>query len=185
LSRRAGVLLGALLLWGAGGAALADQRDPGLDPLFAQLAVAPDPAAAEPVAGEIWRIWGSTADPASAALLARGELAMSEGDGRTAAAAFDLLVTREPDFAEGWNKRATLRYLMGDHAGSVADIRRTLALEPRHFGALSGLALILADQDRPAQALQWLRAALALYPLMPGGRARLEALEERTGGDPT
>ena len=176
-----------LLMSGAGGAAvtLADQNDPRLGPLFMQLKAAPDAAAAKPVEAEIWRIWGETANPDSAALFARGVAAMNLGDGRTARAAFDLLVTREPDFAEGWNKRATLLYLLGDDDGSVADIQRTLALEPRHFGALSGLSLIFQRQNRPAQALQSLEAALAVNPLLPGGRARAKELKELTAGDPT
>jgi tetratricopeptide (TPR) repeat protein len=110
---------------------------------------------------------------------------MNLGDGRTARAAFDLLVMREPGFAEAWNKRATLRYLLGDDEGSIADIRHTLVLEPRHFGALSGLALIYARQERPAQALQSLEAALQIHPFLPGGRERKRELEERVAGDPT
>ena len=175
------ILLGLLLLAGSDPSALADQNDPRLGPLFAQLAAAPDEAAAKPVEAEIWQIWGETANADSAALYARGVAAMNLGDGRTARAAFDLLVTREPEFAEAWNKRATLLYLLGDDDGSVADIRRTLALEPRHFGALSGLALILVRQERPAQALQSLEAALAVHPYLHGGRARADELKEADG----
>jgi Flp pilus assembly protein TadD len=129
--RSAGLIL--LLLGGAGHAVLADQRDPALEPLFAKLATAPDVAASASVAAEIWRIWGTTLDSDSAVLFARGVAAMNQGNGRTAGAAFDLLVASEPEFAEGWNKRATLRYLLGDDVGSVSYIQRTLALEPRHF----------------------------------------------------
>ena len=110
---------------------------------------------------------------------------MSEGDGPTALAAFDLLVTREPEFAEAWNKRATLLYLEGDDAGSIADIRRTLALEPRHFGALSGLALIYSRTQHPADAVHSLKAALAIHPNLAGGRERLEELRREAAGDPT
>ena len=99
---------------------------------------------------------------------------MAAGDARTAGAAFDLLVQLQPRFAEAWNKRATLRYLIGDDEGSIADIRQTLALEPRHFGALSGLALILERQDRPGEAARSLKAAFAIRPL-PTGRARPSA----------
>ena len=95
------------------------------------------------------------------------------GDLRTARAAFDLLVQRQPNFAEAWNKRATLLYLMGDDAGSIADIGRTLALEPRHFGALSGLGLIDARNDRPEQALRSFEAALAIHPFLPGAKASI------------
>jgi tetratricopeptide (TPR) repeat protein len=173
------------LFAGSNSSALADQNDPRLGPLFERLAAVADEAAAKPVEAEIWRIWGETVNADNAALYARGITAMSLGDSDTARAAFDLLVTREPEFAEAGNKRATLLYLLGDDEGSVADIRRTLLLEPRHFGALSGLALILVRQERPAQALRSLEAALAVHPFLAGGRARAEELREQTAGDPT
>jgi Tfp pilus assembly protein PilF len=179
-------LLGAALCAALAAAPVsADQRDPRLDDLFVRLKAAPDAAAAAPVAAEIWRIWGETPDETNAALLARGVQAMNRGDPATAGAAFDLLLVRAPEFAEAWNKRATLRYLQDDDVGSASDIRRTLALEPRHFGALSGLALILERQDRPAAALESLKAALEINPFLPGGRERLDALTERAAGDPT
>jgi tetratricopeptide (TPR) repeat protein len=181
------VRLGAgLLLWACAAAvAWADQADPRLGPLFNRLRAAADEAAGKPVEAEIWRIWGETADPDSASLYARGVAAMNRGDGRAALAAFDLLVAREPGFAEAWNKRATLLYLLGDDEGSIANIRRTLALEPRHFGALSGLALIRARQGRPGEAARSLEAALAIHPSLPGGRARLRDLEEAAASEPT
>ena len=77
---------------------------------------------------------------------------MQAGDYRLALAAFDDLVERNPGFAEAWNKRATLHYLMGNDEASVADIVETLELEPRHFGALSGLALIYERNGQPAAA---------------------------------
>jgi tetratricopeptide (TPR) repeat protein len=174
-----------LLAVGLAQPALADQTDPRLGPLFEQLRSAPDEDSAKPVEIEIWRLWAETTDADSASLYARGVAAMNLGDGRTARAAFDLLVIREPGFAEAWNKRATLLYLLGDYEGSIADIRSTLVLEPRHFGALSGLALIYARQQRPAQALQSLEAALQIHPFLPGGRERKRELEERVAGDPT
>ena len=170
----------------AGGpAALADQTDARLPALFAQLQAAPDPAAAEAVAARIWVIWSETADPDAVALLQRGESAMTAGDLNTAQAAFDLLVVRAPGFAEAWNKRATLRYLQGDDPGSVADIRRTLVLEPRHFGALSGLGLIEARNGRPELALRSFEAALAIHPFLSGAKANIDALREQLKGEPT
>lgn len=166
-------------------AAQADQTDPRLGPLFDQLKSAPDAVAAGTIEIEIWRLWSTTPDPDSEALLVRGSAAMGAGDMRTARAALDLLVTREPTFAEAWNKRATLLYLIGDDDGSMADVRRTLALEPRHFGALSGLGLINARHERPETALHSFEAALAIHPFLPGARANVEALREQLKGDPT
>jgi tetratricopeptide (TPR) repeat protein len=183
---RATVLLLLLLVGIVGGPAVrADQTDARLGPLFERLKAAADAAAARPVELEIWRIWGEVDDPDSRSLLARGTAAMNAGDARTARAAFDLLVAREPGFAEGWNKRATLLYLVGDDPGSIADIRRVLALEPRHFGALSGLGLIYTRQDRPEDALRSFEAALAIHPFLSGARANVEALRERIRGEPT
>ena len=183
LTAMRGAWLPGLLLMAT--AAQADQTDPRLGPLFDQLKAAPDAAAAGTIEIQIWRLWSTTPDPDSEALLVRGSAAMGAGDMRTARAALDLLVTREPTFAEAWNKRATLLYLIGDDDGSVADVRRTLALEPRHFGALSGLGLINARHERPEAALHSFEAALAIHPFLPGAQANVEALREQLKGDPT
>lgn len=146
---------------------LADQNDPRLDPLFAQLKESSDTDAAHAIEQTIWHIW-STAPSAGANLMLReGVRFMNEGKHEKALADFDAVVELEPDFAEGWNKRATVRYLMGDYDGSVADIQRTLALEERHFGALSGLGLIYDALDEKKAALDAFRAALAINPHMP------------------
>lgn len=166
-------------------AAAADQADPRLGELFARLRAAGSASDAVAMETEIWRIWGEITDPDAQALYARGTAAMAAGDGRTASAAFDLLIQLQPRFAEAWNKRATLRYLVGDDDGSIADIRRTLVLEPRHFGALSGLALILDRQGRPDEAAQSLKAALAINPFLPSGQKRLQLLERKAAGEPT
>ncbi|MGD9509930.1 MAG: tetratricopeptide repeat protein [Geminicoccaceae bacterium] len=166
-------------------AAAADQTDPRLDGLFARLRTAGNASDAVAIEAEIWRIWGEITDPDAQALYARGTAAMAAGDVRTASAAFDLLVQLQPGFAEAWNKRATLRYLAGDDDGSIADIRQTLVLEPRHFGALSGLALILDRQGDPDEAAQSLKAALAIDPFLPNGQKRLQLLERKAAGEPT
>ena len=164
---------------------LADQKDPRLEPLFAQLKAAPDETAAGLVAEGIWRIWAETADPQSGELYARGVVAMDAGDTRTALAAFDLLVEREPDFAEAWNKRATVRFMVGDDTGSLADIARTLVLEPRHFGALAGLALIHVRLGEPEKALDIYQRTLAIHPFLLGARVNIPALRDQLKGDPT
>jgi tetratricopeptide (TPR) repeat protein len=165
--------------------ARADQSDPRLGPLFERLKSAPDAAAARTIELEIWQIWGTTADEQNRILFERGVFAMNAGDFRTARAAFDLLVAKVPDFAEAWNKRATLFYLTGDDAASIADIGRTLALEPRHFGALSGLGLIYTREGMPERALRSFEAALAIHPFLPGARASIEQLRKQLKGDPT
>ena len=96
---------------------------------------------------------------------------------------FNTVIEMRPDFAEGWNKRATLYYLVGEFERSIADVERTLALEPRHFGALSGLGLINMALERPVEALAAFEAALAVHPHMPNAKRmikQLRAIVERS-----
>ncbi|MEQ8394810.1 tetratricopeptide repeat protein [Thalassobaculum sp.] len=114
--------------------------------------------------------------------MARGLRAMREADHATALAAFDTAVRLAPEFAEAWNKRATVHFLRGDYTRSIADVRRTLALEPRHFGALSGLGMINLRLDRKEDALRAFEAALDLHPYLPV-RFEIEALREAVAGE--
>jgi tetratricopeptide (TPR) repeat protein len=162
----------------------ADQRDPRLDALFDRLRTASDVAAAETVEAQIWEVWSEAPDPGSAALLAAGTAAMGQRAWPRALQLFDVLVAGQPEFAEAWNKRATLLYLMGEHARSVADIQKTLALEPRHFGALSGLGLIFMATGDPDAALRSFEAVLAIYPLSRSARQQVETLRQQVEGEP-
>lgn len=188
-SRRLPTLLAAAALAVAAGLlppagpARARQDDPRLEALFARLKAAGSAAEAEPVEKEIWSVWGEAGEPAGDALMARGSEALARRDHLAAREAFDELVRRAPDFAEGWNKRATLHFVAGDYRASVEDIRRTLALEPRHFGALSGLGLIYLAIDRPEAAARSFEAALAVHPHLPGARAHVEMLKAKAAGE--
>jgi tetratricopeptide (TPR) repeat protein len=185
MARRRAVLAAGLAVPAIAHAARADQTDPRLDPLFERLAAARDAAEARLVEQAIWMIWHEIDEAVSAQLLELGAVAMANGEVAAARDAFDRLIERSPGFAEGWNKRATLLWLTGDHAGSVRDIQRTLALEPRHFGALSGLGLILMAEDAVPAAIRAFEAGLRLHPFLPGARQHLEQLRARRGGDPT
>jgi tetratricopeptide (TPR) repeat protein len=147
--------------------ASADQRDPALDLLFAQLKSA-DAVRGRGIEERIWTIWSVHPDRVVASLLDEGSSLMSQRRWPDALDRFDQLVRRVPDFAEGWNKRATVAFLMGDLESSVRDIQRTLILEPRHFGALAGLGQIYLRLDQPPAALRAFEAALAINPNMPG-----------------
>ena len=162
----------------------ADQRDPRLDALFDELQSTASAIAARAATTEIWAIWQEVDDPAAARALQRGMRALRLGALDRAEAAFDRAIAARADFAEAWNQRATVRFLDGDLAGSIADIRATLALEPRHFGALSGLGMIYDRLDEPARALESFGAALAVNPHLDGVRERVEALERRLDGAP-
>lgn len=164
------------------GAAGAAGRDPNLDALFDLLKKATTMAEAQSVEGAIWTRWMQSGDTAADTLMQLGVAAMNAGDLAAAATAFDSLVKAAPDFAEAWNKRATVEYLVGDYTASVADIERTLVLEPRHFGALSGLGLIYAHLGQEQAAVRAFTAALKINPHLPGASAYIEAIREKAAG---
>jgi tetratricopeptide (TPR) repeat protein len=95
---------------------------------------------------------------------------------------FTALIDHAPDFAEGWNARATAYYQAGEFGPSVADIGHVLTLNPRHFGALAGLGAIFEELERPEQALEVYRAALAIHPQQPGVLEAVERLQALTQG---
>ena len=175
----------ALALVGmAADAARSDQRDPRLDPLFARLQITPSDAEAHALEQRIWRIWSEAADAKLDLLMEEGVVAMAERRLPAALERFDRMVEQAPDFAEGWNKRATVHYLLGDYRASVSDIQRTLGLEPRHFGALSGLGLIYDALEQPEGALRSFEAAVAINPHLDSAKARIEQLRRELGGSP-
>ncbi len=170
----------ALVLALATGAAGADQTDGRLDGLFESLHKTEDSDEGQRITRQIWEIWYEVADEQSRELLLRGETLMQRGRHDEALAAFDRIVERDPQFAEGWNRRATVLYLLGEMQASVADIKRTLALEPRHFGALSGLGLIYLHGEQWGDALKAFRNALEINPHLPGARSNIEFIERQS-----
>ncbi len=161
---------------------VAAQDDARLDDLFAELKSTADMAEAQEIEQVIWRVWLDSGDDKINAIMAQGVRAMTFRNHAAALGAFNEIVRLAPDFAEGWNKRATLHYLLGDYVASVADIERTLALEPRHFGALSGLGLVRLAQDKEEDALQAFEAALDVHPHLPGADSHIKDLRERVKG---
>jgi len=164
-----------------GGLAVADQKDPRLSSLFEGLAAAKTGLEAEPIEDRIWQLWVASDDDAVDGAMAAGIQAMNSGDGAGALGAFNEAIAANPDFAEAWNKRATLYYLLRRYAESVADIERTLELEPRHFGALSGLALIREKQNRPFEALEALERASQIHPQLSNLREWVDRLTAQFG----
>jgi tetratricopeptide (TPR) repeat protein len=160
-----------------------DTQRAALDAAFAALARAGSEAEAADLAETIARMLGRSGREDVDALMARAYGAMAARDVGIASILLDEVVELAPEFAEGWNRRATLRWLMGDAEGSLADIARVLALEPRHFGALAGRARIHADAGRHKEALADLRRALAIHPLLPGRLRLLPELERRARGE--
>lgn len=156
----------------------ADQHDPALEGLFEQLKKATDATAAVPIEAEIWQRWTRHSDPATQARMLLGIQQMNAGDLAGSLSTYDSLIESVPDYAEAWNKRATVQYLLGNYAASELDIRKTLELEPFHFGALSGRGLVYAAQGKYEQAREALHAALEVHPTMEAVKANLQELDE-------
>ena len=170
----------------ASGSALAGQDDPRLDALFDRLSATDDPAEIRWIEGRIWLIWMTYdgGDDDVGRLMRQGQQAQADDDLAAAEGYYDRVVERAPDFAEGWNRRATVRYLRGDFIGSIADIEATLALEPRHFGALAGLGLCHLGLAQLEQALDAFERALTVNRHLAGARAHAEALRMMLSGQP-
>ncbi len=176
---RISAIVVALLMMAASSAVVADQDDPRLADLFARLRVTSDLAEADAVTDEIWAIWVASDDESATELMSAGIALMALGRPAEALPRFDKLVEIAPQFAEGWNKRATVHYLLDNYQESVDDIERTLALEPRHFGALSGLGLIYMETGDDAVALRAFEGALEVNPHLPGTRRNIEIINDR------
>jgi len=168
----------ALMLSGAAAWAVDEAR---LDGLFSRLQSAGAEEAGR-IETEIWIEWSKSGSPAMDLLLQRGRDALDLGDTVTAIEHFTAVTDHAPAFAEGWNARATAYRAAGDYGPALADIARTLTLNPRHFGALHGLATMLEATGSAERALEVYRAALAIHPHLEGvaeAIARLQA--EATG----
>ena len=152
-----------------------------LDVLFERLAQ-PELADWEAVEREIWQEWSKSGSASMDLLLQRGREAMTNGDPVRAIEHFTALIDHAPDFAEGWNARATAYFTIEEFALSIADIQQTLALNPRHFGALQGLGRILEQVGDEENALKALQAAVAIHPHREGLKEAIERLEREVSG---
>jgi len=152
------------------------QNDPRLDPLFDALGTASNPDEAADIEAGIWALWGLSGDEEIDQLMTIGIGAIGENDGETALLAFNEIITKAPGYAEGWNKRATLFYLAGEHELSISDIKKTLSLEPRHFGALSGLGLVYIAMGEERKALDAFEEVLKIHPHMESIKSHISEL---------
>jgi tetratricopeptide (TPR) repeat protein len=144
-----------------------------------------DPAAAARAEAQLWEMWCRASEPEIDALFAQGVMAMEQGRVPDAEAVFTRIIGRAPEFAEGWNKRATALYLAGQYQRSLSDCGEVLKRNPRHFGALSGAGLIHLELEQHRQALEWFRRALEVNPNMSGIEAEARRLEELLRGRST
>lgn len=138
-----------------------------MDALFTRLSAAADEAEARAIADEIWQIWTHPDDPAIAARM-QDIVARSGFAGPTSQMPLiDALVADYPDYSEGWNLRATAHFLNGAYEKSLLDIEEALRLEPRHFGAMAGRALIYHTQGKSEEAMRAIQQALEIHPFLP------------------
>ena len=177
------VFLIALIISLYPGPLRADQTDPRLPGLFDSLKTAPDAKAAQATADRIWRIWSENPDnQLLTKALNKGVAQMNAGRLREAERLFTSVIEADPDFAEAWNKRATLYFLMGAYDLSKRDIAQTIAREPQHFGALSGLGLVETHIGNYEAALKAYENAAAIHPFMDGYEDIVSALKKLAKG---
>lgn len=155
--------------------------DAELDPLFDALRDA-DESSYREIENRIWEEWSRSGSAAMDLLLERGREALQAGDVDVAIEHFTALIDHAPEFAEAYNARATAYFQAGLYGPSLDDIRETLALNPRHFGAMSGLAMILEEIGETDGALEAWRAVEALNPARPGVREAIRRLEGQVEG---
>jgi tetratricopeptide (TPR) repeat protein len=135
-----------------------------LDRLFEALKVAPDDESAKYVENRIWAIWLGSASDTANLLMGRVKTAVDAEDFDLAVKLLNAIIDIKPDFVEAWNRRATVYYAKKEFGRALSDIREVLAREPRHFGALSGLGIILQELGDDKHALDVFRRALAIHP---------------------
>ncbi|MGR8949382.1 MAG: tetratricopeptide repeat protein [Gammaproteobacteria bacterium] len=160
----------------AGSLAGADQHDSRLPALFEALQVASNPMAASSTEQEIWRIWHTSPNDEALAIMQDARRALDIGDAETAIAKLNVLIQKNPDFAEAWNQRAIVLYMTGDFEGSLRDVNRTVALEPNHFGAYSGMGQCLIRLDQPEAALEAFETALEIHPWLGNIKQQIDML---------
>jgi tetratricopeptide (TPR) repeat protein len=153
-----------------------------LDELFARLAASKDADETQGLIPLIDRTLLQSGSDADDFLMARAIAAMGAENLEASLALLDRLVAIAPDWAEAWNKRATVRYMNGDQSGSMADIAQTIQREPRHFGALSGMGMILEQRGFNAGALRAYRRVLEIAPEMATAKTAVERLEAAERG---
>lgn len=161
--------------------ARADQNAAELPALFKQLLEASNPSQASELEAQIWQYWLQAPDESSKFLISQVGRALNVGQLELALKLSSQLIDGSPNFAEAWNKRATIYYLMGDNALSVADIRQTLSLEPRHFGAISGLGLIFMREKNMEAAVDAFEQVLAISPASSNARSSAERARNEIG----
>jgi tetratricopeptide (TPR) repeat protein len=161
-----------------------EARARAVDELLGQLSKAQDPALAKRLAAAVQALWRRSGSDTVDLLAARSVEAQRAQKVDVAIKLMDEVVSLRPDYVEGWSRRATLHYAAKEYDEAMIDIRETLALEPRHFGAWLALGRILKDSDLDAKALAAFRRALAIYPGIEGLKREVDELSLKVEGQP-
>ena len=154
-----------------------------LDALFGELKRERNEKAAERIASRIGEEWNHSGSASIDLMMGWSQTAMEDKKFDVALDFLDQVVTMEPSYAEGWNRRATVHFMMQNYAKSMADISHTLELEPRHFGALAGMGQILKNSGRDELALQAWQRVLDIYPMMRNAQNEVATLSEELAGE--
>lgn len=157
-------------------------RTNNLEFLFGALKVAPDETSSKSIEERIWALWLVSRSDTANLLMMRVKTAMDAEDLDLAIKLLNAIIQIKPDYAEAWNRRATVYYMKKDFSRSLADIQQVLAREPRHFGALAGLGLIMQDLGDEKRALDIYRRALAIHPRLPRIPDLIKTLTEKVEG---
>src|SRR5690349_7494496 len=162
----------------------AQRGDPtrNLDFLFEALKLAPDDPTAKQIEQRIWATWFISPSDTANLLMSRVRTAIEAKDTDLALKLLDALIKIRPDYVEAWNRRATVYFMKNEYGKSLADIREVLKREPRHFGALSGLGMILQELGEDRRALEAYRRALAVYPRIERIPETVKTLQEKVEG---
>jgi tetratricopeptide (TPR) repeat protein len=160
------------------------QGDPtrNLDFLFDALKLAPDEATAKQIEQRIWALWFVSPSDTANLLMTRVRTAVEAKDLDLAMQLLDAIVAIKPEYVEAWNRRATIHFMRNEYGKSLADIREVLKREPRHFGALSGLGLILQELGDDRRALDVYRRAVEVYPKINRIPDLVKTLQEKVEG---
>lgn len=170
------LIAGSLLI---SGLAMADQTDDRLEGLFEVLKQAEGEGVIRTTENRIWEIWYQHPNPDVERLMQLGEESMNRREYSESLLIFSNIIDSFPEFAEAWNRRATLYYVAGNLDASIADIEKTLELEPRHFGALSGLGLVYIQRKELSKAKQAFEHLVEVHPNSPNAKENLEAVIEQ------
>ena len=162
----------------------ANERAGQLDELFAKLKAAKSDTEAEPVVARIWSVWNLSGSDEIDELMRQALVFMSLGAFGPGLEVLDAVVQKAPEYAEGWNRRATLLFVVGQYDRSLKDCEEVLRREPRHFGALGGMAMIALSQGRHSAALDAYRRALKVNPFLKERQGLIPALERKVEGQP-